>query len=438
MTAVVGNHENSKQIIWGAWLGALFFALNPVGVYAAGYVIERSILMATMFTLLMQLAYIRGLLSGQKRWLALAVVAYFMAVFSKEHSLLYLGVIGAITVLLRAKIQTSTKLLMLTWIAFVLVATLGILVSRGVIGSPYEPLASSMFEKQGIIATGPLLHLLSVLTQAGLFFKYLIFWLLPNPAWMSIDMRELFITSINSWQSWIGMIGFLAYGAFAIRLLFRSNWQGLVGLALLYPWLQYFVEFSTIRVQEIFVLYRSYLWMPGFMLLIPLFLLKLPGRKSIFALGFILILFVPLSWNRLWVFADAYRIWNDAAKLLHNDQQPGADRIIHNRGIASVAAKHWQAAADDFEKVATLDPLIPMLRHDIAIMYFNLGRYQEAIVQIDKALELDPDYAKAYYDKGMFLKWLKQDDEAMKMIVKSCSLHYGMACVIVKVSQIQR
>jgi tetratricopeptide (TPR) repeat protein len=234
------------------------------------------------------------------------------------------------------------------------------------------------------------------------------------------------------------MIGFLAYGAFAIRLLFRSNWQGLVGLALLYPWLQYFVEFSTIRVQEIFVLYRSYLWMPGFMLLIPLFLLKLPGRKSIFALGFILILFVPLSWNRLWVFADAYRIWNDAAKLLHNDQQPGADRIIHNRGIASVAAKHWQAAADDFEKVATLDPLIPMLRHDIAIMYFNLGRYQEAIVQIDKALELDPDYAKAYYDKGMFLKWLKQDDEAMKMIVKSCSLHYGMACVIVKVSQIQR
>jgi protein O-mannosyl-transferase len=432
MDAVISKHDNSNVVILGAWLGALFFALNPVAVYAAGYVVERSILMATLFTLLMQLAYVRGLLSGQKRWLVLAVAAYFMAGFSKEHSVMSLAVLAAMTVLLRDKIQIGARTFWLTWGAFIAVALLLILSSKGVIGRPYEVAATAMFEQQGINASSSVLHLMSALTQAGLFFKYLLLWLLPNPAWMSIDMRESFISSLDAWQGWLGTIGFMVYGILGILMLLRTRWLGLLGLALLYPWLQYIVEFSTIRVQEPFVLYRSYLWMPGLTLIMPLLLVKFPGPRTVLALGCIMILLVPLSWNRLWVFADNYRLWNDAAKLLHSDQQSGADRILHNRGMASVAEKKWQAAADDFEGVAVLDPLIPVVRHDLGIMYFNLGRYQDALVQFDKAIALNPEYAKAYFNKGITLKTLKRDDLAMQQIVQSCKLEYAVACVIVK------
>ena len=209
-----------------------------------------------------------------------------------------------------------------------------ILRAKGVFGTPYEAMAADLFEKQGIIEGAPMLHLLSAMTQAGLFFKYLLLWLLPNPAWMAIDMREPFVASLTAWQGWLGALGFVAYGALGGWLLLRPRWAGLAGLALLYPWLQFMLEFSSIRVQEPFVLYRSYLWMPGLMLFIPLLLAKWPNKKTFLALGLTALLLAPLAVNRLWVFADNYRLWNDAALLLPNDRVAGADRIFFNRGQA--------------------------------------------------------------------------------------------------------
>ncbi len=283
--AVTPDNRNSPQAVWGHWLGALIFALHPVAVYAAGYMIQRSILMATLFALLTQLAYLRGLLTGRKRWLALAVMAYFLACFSKEHSVLTPAVLAALTILLRDKNQASRKALWATWGAFTVIGIFVVLRAKGVFGTPYESAAAGMFEQQGIVESTPMLHLLSVLTQAGLFFKYLWLWLLPNPAWMSVDMREPIVASVGVWRGWLGAAAFLAYGLMAFRLLLRGSITGLFGFALLYPWLQFWLEFSSIRIQEIFVLYRSYLWLPGMMLLIPLLLAKFQGKKTLLAMG---------------------------------------------------------------------------------------------------------------------------------------------------------
>jgi len=304
-----------------------------------------------------------------------------------------------------------------------------------VFGSPYEVGATALFEQQGIAESTPMLHLLSVLTQAGLFFKYLLLWLLPNPAWMSVDMRESIVASAGEWRGWLGAAAFLAYGLVAVRLLLRGGTKGLFGFALLYPWLQFWLEFSSIRIQEIFVLYRSYLWMPGMMLLIPLLLAKYPGRKTLFAFGFAALLLVPLSINRLWVFADDYRLWNDAAKLLRTGEEPLASRIFYNRANAEARLGKWEAAVTDYEKaIARNFKDDPIMLHDLGIVYFNTKRYQDALVQFDKAIALNPEYAKAYFDKGMTLKMLHESDLSMQQMEKSCRLKYAMACLIVKLN----
>lgn len=430
--AVISEYDKSNPAIWGAWFGAILFACHPVAVYAAGYIIERSILLATFFALVMQLTYVKGILSGQKRWLLLAVTAYFLAGFSKEHSVMMPAVLAAQTILLRNKIQQKRIAIVFTWIAFFAIAMLLVLISRGVIGKAYEPMAEAIFNQHGFTASTAMLHLLSALTQAGLFFKYLFLWLVPNPAWMSVDMREYFITSLNDWQGWAGGLAFIAYGVLALILLLRGGGRGLVGLALLYPWLQFPVEMVSIRIQEPFVLYRSYLWMPGMMLLVPMLLFKLPGRRTLLALCMVVLLLLPLAWNRLWVFGDNYRLWNDAALLLPNDQVVGADRILYNRALAAAGANKWAEAVIDYEKVAERDPQLAVVQHDLGVAYGNLRRYQEALQQFDKAIELDSGYAKAYYDKGFVLKLLHQDEQAMKQMLKSCELKFVMACVIVK------
>ena len=45
--------ERGLSAQWLAFFGALIFALHPVAVYGAGYLIQRTILMATLFVLLM-------------------------------------------------------------------------------------------------------------------------------------------------------------------------------------------------------------------------------------------------------------------------------------------------------------------------------------------------------------------------------------------------
>lgn len=433
VAASTGGDGKSGTIAWGAWFGALIFALHPVAVYAAGYVVQRSILMATFFALLTQLAYLRGLLAGQVRWLVLAAVCYFMAVFSKEHSVLTIAVLAAETALLRGRITGARRSLWLAWGTLFAIAVVIILRAKGVFGVPYEPLAAEMFKGEGVAAASTeSLHLLSILTQAGLFFKYLLLWLLPIPGWMSIDMREPFIASLSAWQGWAGGAAFLLYGGIALALLLRGGRRGVLGLALLYPWLQFLLEFSTIRVQEPFVLYRSYLWMPGLALLVPLLLQRWPSAKLRYALGVGAIALAALAVNQLWVFADGYRMWKQAEQVLPNDKIAGADRIFFNLAEAEEGRGMVEAAIADFKHSLALSPQYAPPHFELGWIYLRVGNSQAALSEFDQAIALDPRMGRAYFGKAMVLRREHHDAEAAALMDKACELKSDIACLIVK------
>lgn len=431
LMAAIDSSGNAAMTVWGAWFAALIFALHPVAVYAAGYVVQRSILMATMFSLLTLLMYLRGMHTGQSRWLLLAVLAYFLAVFSKEHSVMLPVVLAALAILLRGRNRAKQYALSLSWLAIIVIAVMISLRAKGVFGLAYEPMAAALFEQQGVSGDSTLeLHILSALTQAGLFFKYLGLWLLPNPAWMSVDMRVPYMTSLSDWQGWLGGAGFVLYGLGGGWLLLRRGRAGLLGWALLYPWLQFLLEFSSIRVQEPFVLYRSYLWMPGMLLLIPLLLTQWPGKWKLVILGAIALILASAAANRLWVFADDYRLWDDAARLLPGEAIGGADRIYFNRGQAEKAKGLGNDAIADFERVVAINPKLAQARFELGWAYAAKGRYQESLTQFDAAIHADPDYANAYYGKALVEKHLGKPDLARELLVKSCELKQMMACLL--------
>lgn len=148
----------------------------------------------------------------------------------------------------------------------------------------------------------------------------------------------------------------------------------------------------------------------------------------------IALLLVPLSWNRLWVFADNYRLWNDAAQLLHSDQTPGANRIFYNRGQAEAAMHKWDDAIADFQRAITLSPPLAPLHHTLGLVYMDTGRYQDALAQFEAAIALKPEEAGYYYAKAMSLKRLHRDDLAMRQMEKSCELKFMTACLIVQMN----
>lgn len=419
---------------WGAWFAALVFACHPLAVYGVGYLVQRSILMATLFVLVMQLAYLRGLLENKRRYMALAVGAYFLAVFSKEHSIMAPAILLPLTWMIRERIQFPPRILWATWLGFVVVGLLIVMSVKGVLGQAYEIDAATMVGQEELLKGQTMLHLLSVLTQAGLFFKYCLIMLIPNPAWMSIDMREMFIQSNSAWTSWSGLFAFVGYGLCALWCLVRGGRVGLLGLALIYPWLLFMTEFSTVRVQESFVLYRSYLWLPGTMLLWAVVISFLPDRRIMLAGGLAALLLVPLAWNRLWVFSDNYRLWDDAAKLLQGEDRLGAQRIYYNRALYAAEKKDWDSAIVDYRKSLSIDASHPQVYTALASAYYGAKRYKEALAELDRVIELDAMNARLHYSRGVVLKAMGDQSGAMKEMARSCELGDPIACAIVSMS----
>jgi len=53
-----------------------------------------------------------------------------------------------------------------------------------------------------------------------------------------------------------------------------------------------------------------------------------------------------------------------------------------------------------------------------------LGRYRDALVQLEIALRLDPDFAEAYYHKGVALEQFGQKTEAQQAYARAKQLGY--------------
>jgi tetratricopeptide (TPR) repeat protein len=419
------HSQSALSVDWLAFFAAMAFAIHPVTVYGVGYLIERTILMATFFVLLMLLAFMRGLETGKQPWFILSVFFYFMAVFSKEHCIMAPGVTLILALLLKTPNRELMRQLLPPFTLFLLIGIFVVFRSKGVLGSPYEPLAVDMLrqmaEKNKTAMEHP--YLLSVITQSWLYFKYLFLWILPNITWMSVDMREPFATNALSWPFTLGAIAFLLWPVAGIWLLLKRGNRGLTGFAMLFPWIMFLTEMSTVRIQEPFVLYRSYLWMAGASIIVPLLISRMANKVAIVAIPLTIVILFGLSWERLTTFSHPFLLWNDAVRLLDGrDDLIGADRVYYNRGLAFWRAKYHEDALEDFNRVIKINPARADAHSNRGSVYLDQHKYQEALSEFNQATKLDSLYIRAFLGRGFAYEALHDQQAAIKDFRVSCLL----------------
>jgi hypothetical protein len=237
----------------GIGLAVGFFALNPVTVYAVAYLIQRSILMATLFVVLGLWQFARGVQRGSKMSFVAALACYVLAVMSKEHAIM--APLAALPVYILVARPSLKKLALIGGAGAVLVGgAAAVLALRygEIIGNPFDEF-SKIYMAQ-LSALGPDVeknaYLLSIFNQAWLFFKYGLFWLLPYAGWLSIDMRPPFPVSLTAFPQVLGVVGYLAVLAGGFYLIVRyRDWRALLGVSMLLPALLFVTEFATVWVQ---------------------------------------------------------------------------------------------------------------------------------------------------------------------------------------------
>lgn len=416
-------------VAWLAFFGALWFALNPAAVYGVAYLAQRTILMATLFALLTWMLFVEGLLRQQRRWLLASAGAYLLAVLSKEHAIMVPAVSGALLVLLRRPERQLWRQLGPTFLLYGVVGlfTFVQIQSGGVVGRAYEP--NGMDLLAGLNIDPRQAHALSVLTQGFLYFKYLLLWIVPNPLWMSVDMMERFVPRFWSWPETAAMLAFVLYPLLAVRLLWQRARPGLLGFALLSPWLLFATELSTIRIQETFVLYRSYLWLPCLAVALPFLLHKVPARLALMILAGVTLALIPASWNRLTTLADPLLLWDDALRLAQDKgKSTRLGRMHHNRGVAHSNAKRYQEAITDFELGLRFLPSYSQLYNDRAVAYLETGRHRQALNDYNMAIWLDPTYYNPYLGRALVHEALGNPAAARLDYARSCSLGVSEVC----------
>ena len=393
-----------------AFCASALFAVHPVAVYGVAYLAERSIVMATLFSVLALQAFLIGLERDQPKWMWASVLAYFFAVWSKENAVMVPAVVVAMTLLVRPPSMALAKRLAAPLFGFFVVALLITLRQKGLLGATYERYAGEIVNAlpggaAPSVSDAPerpvygTMYLRSILGQAAYFFRYVGLWLLPYPGWMSGDIRVAFPRSVLEWPYLAGITLYLAWGAGALALLMRSARLRPAGFAMLVPWCLFLTEFAATRVQEPFVLYRGYLWMLGLQVAALVAAERLNAKVLVATGAAALVVLGVVTRERLDTFSTPLKFWGDVVQKNPDHSLPFVDRGLSNHAVAQMHEGRFAEAMPELDEAIRLNPLNAHGWINRGIVKSRLGDDKGGLQDADKALQLDPKFGEAYSER---------------------------------------
>ena len=403
------------------------FALNPVAVYAVAYLIQRSILLATFFVVLALWLFARGLAERKALFHGLAVVAYALGVLSKEYAIL--APLAAIPVYIIVARPPARRLGLLALGGALLVGlTAWALAFRygHILGKPFDVYSRTYMAQLAQIDASAEKNAfpLSIVNEAYLFFHYGLRWMFPYEGWLSISLRPPFPLTLTSFPQVLGPLGYLAVvvGGFYLVIRYRT-WPALLGLALLLPALLYPTEFSTVWVQDPFVLYRSYLWaigIPGLVFV----LIHGPSPRALIAIGGVLaIVLAAQALERVFSLSTPEKAWSDAiAKLPTDPRAVGRWFPFVNRGSVRVDHDQFELALRDFEISDKLGDM-GIGASNMASLLSARGKHREALAALERAEKQGYSEYNLYFQRGLALAGLGRGTEAIEQFQKARSMN---------------
>lgn len=375
-----------------AAVGVLLFALNPVAVYAVAYLIQRSILMATLFGVWALVLTMTAARRRQPLWLLAAAVAYAGAVLSKEHAVLL--PLPAIALYLIIHPLSRVQLVAVGGLGLLCLSTaVGFLVQRyaGILGTAFDANSAAFVAELEALkpGVGDEVYALSVANQAWLFFRYGVLWILPNIEWMSIDLRPPFPLSMASFPQVLGLPLYAGLVGGAAWMMWRhTDWRRYVGFALFTPAALFGTEFATVWIQDPFVLYRSYLWAIGLPLL---FALPFVGArpKTILSIGVVIAAgFGALAFERVDSLKTEFSTWDDAARKIDLEapaNSVGRSRAFLNRGNQFVIQERINLAANDYTTAIRLGDRSGSAEYHLGSVLQAAGQFEQALAAFERA-----------------------------------------------------
>ncbi len=425
-----GTQAGPDHARWIALLVALAFVCHPAAVYGAGYLVQRTIVFAMLFSLLCFRCLLDALVRNDWRPAAWAAMWGSLSILSKQHAILVpVAALALVTVVVDRPWRDKLRIAGIFFALSLPLMGHALYENRGTVGEVYEPaireLESELYGLP-VFANRHEKWLLSASTQAQLYFSYALQWLWPDTQLMSADLRVDFRRPWTHTGAWLWISAYVALPVTATLLAMRLHKGRLVALALTIAAALFPVEMASVRFQEPYVLYRSYLWATGYGLLAAVLMYHLPKKAGLLVLAPAIPLLMLQAGDRLDAFSSRRAIWEDAAAKLPKLEIAGSSRILFNRGGERFKAGKTDEAMQDINDAIRLSPTNGRYRVARAVALIRLNRPQDALAELETASVWLPGDDHLMYVQFLALRALGRNSDAdIKLANAARQGHYA-------------
>jgi len=388
------------RLLTGAWraalLVALLFGAHPIQTESVAYITGRRDLLSTLFYLLGLLAFIRYRESGRRSRLAAAIVAYLLAVLSKEMAITLplvwltydlLRMVNPqpgepLTSVLRGLAGGLRRFLRESGLLY-----LTCLLAAAAAAARLYLATASKFGLDALVGSSLPMRLLTSARGVVHYIKLLLF-----PATLNADYSYNAFPMTDSWgdpRAWLALltVALLLFGL--LKLLTYSKMAAFGGL---WFFITLLPASQLIPLPEKMAEHYLYLPSVGVALLVGMLLdrwAKTPRATRALAVGFsvVLLLFVvrTVVRNRDW--KDEVTLWRKTVQTA-----PACARAHYNLAAALMSRGDLVAARRELETLLQLIPDYAVAHHDLGIIAEQEQRYDDARREYETALRLAPEY----------------------------------------------
>jgi len=414
----------NKRIDLLSLLTAAIFISHPIQVNTVTYVVERNEGLASLFYLIGLFLFMKGSFSkGLLKVLSFsgAIVTFLFAILSKEISFTLPIVLILFDLLFVCKNRQMIKKRLLVYLGVSILLILSLL----------------FFVRGGIFTllfrtAHPWTPWENLLTQSNVIIQYFKLLLLPLPRWLNVDHDFQVSRSFFEYPTILSVSVILLLLIFA-GILIKKNRS--VSFSIFCFFIVLSPTSSIIPIWDIMVEYRLYLplFFYAFVLTSGLHYLnnlfaqhwsKRSGQVIVLGVSILILGFYSITTiERNRIFKDGLTLWTDAAK-----KSPNKMRVHHNLGRAYWGKGRIDEAIREGEIALRLSADLDIKENVKYVLnllggaYFLKGESDKALRILQRAIEIDPNFATSYYNVSCIDAKKQEKERALEYLKKAILL----------------
>jgi len=394
-----------------SFITAILFTVHPLHTGAVSYVAGRADSLALSFMLLCFIFYIKHLDHNKIKFYFLTLLAFVLALLSKEITL----ILPALLCLYHVSFAEKRKIFLkngksaLFSIAFIAGAYIALRLTI------FRPFLITNIYKSSLIQRIPGLFVAITGYVRLLFLPFNLHMEYGNRVFNPGDPRVITGVAI--------VVFFLAYAIAQRRknsiFFFSIAWffVALIPVSNIYPINAYMAE--------------HWLYIPsiGVFLALGNILKNIYEKDKTRALAIVFTIALTVYFSYLTIKQNNY--WNNATNFYEKtlEYSPTSPRVLNRLGMKYMEMGDIDKAVFLYEKALEADPRYAQAYINLGNVHKNNREIEKALLAYNKALEVKPDLAEAYNNLGIIYSQKKQFSKAINLYEKAIQINpnYGFA-----------